>query len=198
MYRSSDEYDRMKKLAIAIIEDYGITADDYPLDVKALCSKMKINVVPYSAYEDEGVDLLLKKSIDGFNIPRSTAQEAVIMINDKYGTHLSPARISQTLGHEIKHIVEEDTDDSEDDLCDYFSKYLRCPIPLVLYMGIVSSLELISRFGISFEQATYVLSNIINRRAKYGDSFFEFEVELLRQLLGDSFDDSGVETIEKE
>ena len=197
MYRSSDEYDRMSKLAIAIIEDYGITAKDYPLDIDVLCKQMKINVVPYSAFPDDCIDLLLKKSKDGFNIPRSTKMEATILFNDKYGSHLTQARISQTKGHEIKHIAEEDTDDSEDDLCDYFSKYLRCPFPLVFYYDISTPLQMISMFGVSQEQAIYILSNVRNRKLKYGLGFFEYEIELLKQLLGSDFDEDTVEIIDK-
>ena len=191
MYRSSEEYDRMRELAIAIIEDYGITADFYPLDMDWLCRQMKINVVPYSAYESDEIDILLKKSPDGFNVPRSSEKEATIYFNDRFGKHTTPARISQTKGHEIKHILEGDVDDSEDDLCDYFSKYLRCPIPLVLYLGINTSSELMSMFGTSREQARYVLSNIKNRKQKYGDTLFDYEIDLLNQLLGNDFNQNN-------
>jgi hypothetical protein len=198
MYRDSEEYDRMAKLAISIIVDYGITAKDYPLDLDNLCRKMKINVVPYSAFEDEDpdfIDILLKKSKDGFFAPRSSKQEATIFFNDKYGDRLSPSRISQTKGHEIKHIVEEDEDDSDDNLCEYFSKYLRCPIPYVLYLGLESEIDIISRFSISYQQSEIVLSNIINRKRKYGNGYFRYEIELLESLLED-FNQNEVEIID--
>jgi len=198
MYRDSEEYDRMAKLAISIIVDYGITAKDYPLDLDNLCRKMKINVVPYSAFEDEDpdfIDILLKKSKDGFFAPRSSKQEATIFFNDKYGDRLSPSRISQTKGHEIKHIVEEDEDDSDDNLCEYFSKYLRCPIPYVLYLGLESEIDIISRFSISYQQSEIVLNNIINRKRKYGNGYFRYEIELLESLLED-FNQNEVEIID--
>lgn len=201
MYRSSEEYDRMAKLAISIIEDYGVTALDYPLDMDILCRRMKINIVPYSSYEgaDSGrIDLLMKKSKDGFCIPRSSKQEATIFFNDKYGDHLTPARISQTKGHEIKHIIEGDIDDSEDDLCDYFSKYLRCPFPYVFYLKLESAVDIIARFSISYEQAEYVLNNIISRRSKYGNGMFDYEIELLKSLLGKEFDEEEIQMIVKE
>ena len=190
MYRSSEEYDRMAKLAISIIEDYGVTALDYPLDMDILCRRMKINIVPYSSYEgaDSGrIDLLMKKSKDGFCIPRSSKQEATIFFNDKYGDHLTPARISQTQGHEIKHIIE-----------DYFSKYLRCPFPYVFYLKLESAVDIIARFSISYEQAEYVLNNIINRRSKYGNGMFDYEIELLKSLLGKEFDEEEIQRIVKE
>ena len=30
----------------------------------------------------------------------------------------------------------EENDDNDDKLCDFFSKYLRCPLPILLYLGI--------------------------------------------------------------
>ncbi len=114
-----------------------------------------INVVPYSAYaENSKLELLLKRSKDGFNVPGNTTQKATIYYNDKYGDYLTPARIAQTKGHELKHILEEDKDDNDDKLCDFFSKYLRCPLPILLYLGIV------------------------------GNKYYDYEVLLIKQILG--------------
>jgi len=194
MYRTSEEYDRMSKLAIAILVDYGIK--EFPLDMDDLCKKMKINLIPYSAYENKNVHVLLAKSHDGFNMPRSTESEATIFFNDKYGIS-NDAHICNTKGHEIKHIVEGDIDDSEDDLCEYFSKYLRCPIPYVLYLGIKTEMELISKFGLSSEQAGYVIKGLRNRIAKYGNGYFKYELELLQHLLGDKYDEKDFIVVEK-
>ena len=195
MYRTSEEYDRMAMLAIDILIDYGIK--DFPLDIYSLCKKMQINVIPYSAFEKDQRKLLVKKSIDGFNIPRSTKYEATAFINDSFlfGTI---QRKNHTVGHEIKHIVEEDKDDSEGDLCDYFSKYLRCPIPYVMHLGLTTKADIIAKFDISDEQAGYVLSGIENRKAKYGNGFFEYELNLLQHLLGEDFHKDDFRIIDKE
>lgn len=148
MYRTPEEYERMTDLAISIILDYDIRA--YPLDIFDLVDKMGFDLIPYSK-NDNKIGLLLKKSADGFNSPLSTAWAPTIVYNDKYGSNSTPTRISQTIGHEIKHILEGDVDDSEDDLCDYFSKYLRCPLPFVLYLGINSESDLVLKFNISNE-----------------------------------------------
>ncbi|MDO4941147.1 MAG: hypothetical protein Q4E33_05605 [Erysipelotrichaceae bacterium] len=186
MYPNRDEeYDRMRKLAISIILDYNITMDDYPLDMDKLCKRMGINVVPYSAYAEKSkFELFLKRSKDGFNVPRNTKHKATIYYNDKYGDHLTPARISQTKGHELKHILEEDKDDIDDKLCEYFSKYLRCPIPILLYLGIDTRQELISRFGISDEQAGYILTNVNRHKYKFNNKYYDYEVLLIKQILG--------------
>lgn len=193
--RSGEEYDRMAKLAIDILIDYRIK--DFPLDIYSLCKKMQINVISYSAYEGKEKRLLLKKSTDGFNIPMSTENDATIFINDD-PIYATPQRRSQTVGHEIKHIVEEDQDDSEDDLCEYFSKYLRCPIPYVMYLGLTTKVDIIAYFDISDEQAGYVLSGLENRKAKYGNAYFEYELDLLKHLLGENFPEEDFEVVEKE
>ncbi|MDY5727161.1 MAG: hypothetical protein SPK49_00915 [Erysipelotrichaceae bacterium] len=186
MYPNRDEeYDRMRHLALSVILDYNITIDDYPLDMDKLCKRMGINVVPYSAYaENSKLELLLKRSKDGFNVPGNTTQKATIYYNDKYGDYLTPARIAQTKGHELKHILEEDKDDNDDKLCDFFSKYLRCPLPILLYLGIVTRQELISKFGVSDEQAGYILTNVNRHKYKFGNKYYDYEVLLIKQILG--------------
>lgn len=191
MYRTHEEYERMVDLATSIIEDYGITANDYPLDMDKLYKKMRIQSIPYSAFDSnqETIALLMKRSADGFYVPRSSASDLTVYFNDQYADKPpTKQRISQTKAHELKHIFEEDSDDSEDDLCDYFGKYLRCPYPLVIYMGINNCVDLMAKFDLSAEQARYVLSN---RRNSNGKRFYRKEISLLRQLLGSLFDEEN-------
>ena len=177
MYRTGKEYDRIDRMALDILIDYGITS--FPLDMDNLCRKMNINIVPYSAY-GESVDLLLKKSRHGFSTHRTENDNPTIYYNDIFGNHLNDSNIASTKAHEIKHIVDNDLDDSEDDLADHFARQLRCPLPLVICWNINSINELISRFRISREQATYVLKSAKNRCLKYGRTFLPYEEEFLR------------------
>ncbi len=182
---SNEEYDRIRKLVISIIVDYNIDINDYPLDMDKLCKRMGINVVPYSAYDGkQTLALLLKRSKDGFNIPRNSKQKATIYYNDKYGDHLTPSRISQTKAHELKHILEEDKNDNDESLCDNFAKYLRYPLPLVLYLKINTRQELISKFGISDEQAKYILIQADRHKNKLQNKYYDYEVLLIKQILG--------------
>lgn len=191
MHRSGEEYNRMCQLAIDIIIDYDVTK--YPLDMDNLCKKMGFYLVPYSSFEKQK-ELLLKKSNDGFSSYDDPTKNPIIFFNDIYG-YISPARISNTKAHEIKHICERDVDDSEDDLCEYFSKYLRCPIPYVIYLGITDISEIISKFEVSYEQAVIIRNNVQNRVNKYENKYFEYEIPLLRQLLGDEFNEKKIEII---
>ena len=175
MYRKGKDYDRMAKLAISVIIDYGIK--DFPLDMENLCTRMGFKLVPYSLYEEKK-DLLMKKSKDGFFVMSKDCIFSIVY-NDRYGELWNEARKNQTLGHEIKHILDGDVDDSTDDLCEYFSKYLRCPIPYVIYKGYDSSFELVRDFGISYEQARIVMSNVQNRKRKYGKSILDMNLSYL-------------------
>ncbi|MBQ9046675.1 MAG: hypothetical protein IJ120_02135 [Solobacterium sp.] len=186
MHRPGEDYDRIDRLARNILIDYGITR--FPLDMFDLCKKMGFIVVPYSSYEknEEALQLLLKKSKDGFYFPACNGMPPQIIYNDKYGDHLTPARIQSTLGHEIKHILEEDTTDEEDDLCDHFARYLRCPIPIVIHLGLSTEMELISYFQISSTQAQITLSSVWNRTCTYGNQIFPDEKELLETFIDTS------------
>ena len=190
MYRTGNEYNRMCKQAIDIMIDYDIRA--YPLNMFDLCGKMGINLVAYSSYEDSNEqELLMKKSKDGLSNYDDPTLRPTIYYNDSQ----IPPRISHTLGHEIKHIIERDKDDSEDDLCDYFSKYLRCPLPYVIYLNISDIAEIISKFKISYEQATYIVKSAQNRVSSYGRAYFEYEIPLLKQLLGEKYDEKKIKII---
>lgn len=183
MYRSGDQYDRVDEIARNILVDYKVC--NFPLDLIELAKRMGFNVIPYSAYEGlQDFPLLFKKSKDGFSDPYCIGKVPTIFYNDKYGDHLTPARIQSTIGHEIKHIVEGDQDDSEDDLCDHFSRYLRCPIPYVIYKRYETVAELISDFGISAKQANITLKAMRKRLSSYGDTIFPEEQELIDMILG--------------
>lgn len=63
MYRQPFEYERIDKLAIDIYVDYEL--NEFPIDANSLCKRMGINLVPYSAYEDENRNILYKESTEG-------------------------------------------------------------------------------------------------------------------------------------
>ncbi|MBR2556554.1 MAG: hypothetical protein IKE94_17035 [Aeriscardovia sp.] len=182
MRRSGEEYERLDGLAREILVDYQVSS--FPLDLLWLSKRMGFDVVPYSAYEGSAnFPLLLKRSKDGFSYPAGIGKVPTIFYNDKYGDNLTPARIQSTIGHEIKHLIDGDEDDSEDDLCDHFARYLRCPIPYVIIKGYSTPTELISHFGISAEQAVNTLKQVRARVRFYGDRIFDNEKEFIDCIL---------------
>ena len=114
MRRSGEEYERLDGLAREILVDYQVSS--FPLDLLWLSKRMGFDVVPYSAYEGSAnFPLLLKRSKDGFSYPAGIGKVPTIFYNDKYGDNLTPARIQSTIGHEIKHLIDGDEDDSDAD-----------------------------------------------------------------------------------
>lgn len=181
MYRKGKEYDRMAQLVIQLYLDYDLKG--FPLNEKELCQKLGIALVPYSEYELEDRKVLLARSEYGFFVPLSIKNRTPPMIfyND---TISSSGCIRQTIFHEVKHYIDEDSmgDPADDDLADYFGKYLACPIPYLLVNNISSQSEIISIFGASSQMASYIVRNLENRIHKYGTSIFEYEVPLVKHL----------------
>lgn len=54
----------------------------------------------------------------------------------------------------------------------------------MLYLGIVTRQELISKFGVSDEQAGYILTNVNRHKYKFGNKYYDYEVLLIKQILG--------------
>lgn len=182
MRRMREEYERIDQLVRDILVDYQVSS--FPLDLLWLSKRMGFDVVPYSAYDGlPNFPLLLKRSKDGFSYPAGIGKVPTIFYNDKYETNSTPARIQSTIGHELKHLIDGDEDDSEDDLCDHFARYLRCPVPYVIIKGYNTSTELISHFGISAEQAGYTLKQVRARVRCYGNHIFENEEEFIDFIL---------------
>ncbi|MDX5066788.1 hypothetical protein SD927_00055 [Lactobacillus iners] len=82
MYRSGIEYDKLDKLIYSIYVDYNIQS--FPIDEKDLCRKMKIALVPYSAFSDEAKKLLQKKSNHAFFVKESKENPPTIYYNDTF------------------------------------------------------------------------------------------------------------------
>ena len=185
MYRRGKEYDRMAQLAIQLYLDYNIT--EFPINPLKLCDKLGIILVPYSAFSVEEQELLLKRSEYAFFVPMSLETQPMIFYNDMIS---SEGCIRLSIFHEIKHFVDEDdTEDPEDDdLADYFGKYLACPVPYLVIFGINNPMEIVSKFGLSFKASGYLAQNVDNRRKKYGDKLFPYEKPLIKHLLSNAYD----------
>ena len=181
MYRKGKEYDRMAQLVIQLYLDYDLKG--FPVNEKELCQKLGIALVPYSEYESGDKKILLTRSEYGFFVPLSikNGSPPIIFYNDSIS---SSGCIRQTIFHEIKHYIDEDSleDPEDDDLADYFAKYLACPIPYLVANNIKSQNEIISIFGVSNQMAGYIVRNLENRIQKYGTRIFEYEVPLIKHL----------------
>ena len=177
MYRSGSEYDKLDKLIYSIYDDYNI--DKFPIDAKELCRKMKIALVPYSAFSDEAKKLLHKKSKHAFFVKESKENPPTIYYNDLFE---SEGAIRLSIFHEIGHYICEDEDDSKDDLADYFARHFMCPIAYLMLKGIESANEIVAFCGVSFEAARNASANITSRNKKFGFKLFSHEEEFIKKI----------------
>ncbi|MCQ2488156.1 MAG: toxin [Clostridia bacterium] len=178
MYRSNGNiYDKLDSLAISLYVDYSI--NQFPINEKELCNKIGVSLVPYSAYEGKNRDLFLKRSKEGFLSYGINKLNPVIFYND--GNDAIYGNIRQTIFHEIKHFMCEDSENDEidDDLAEHFGRYLACPTPYLIWKNITDVNEIISTFGVSATIANYVSSSVKNRINKYGHKIFDYEQPLI-------------------
>ncbi len=184
MYWGGNDYDKMAQLVIDIYIDYNITS--FPIDEKDICRKLGLKLVPYSSYTVEDRALLMIKSSDAFFSPKTKCTPPTIFYNDMVE---SKERQRYSIFHEIKHYVNNDPDDSQynDDMADYFARYIMCPVPYLIKANINDELTLISDHGVSYEAARYAIKNVRKRRERYGDKIFEYEQPLIELLSTNSF-----------
>lgn len=177
MYRNSEAYDEIAKIVIGIYEDYNITS--FPVIAYELCKIMGIKLVPYSQVPLD----ITKISDDAFLVPPSIEFAPKIYFNDKIQ---STERIRFSIFHEIKHYVCNEYDNScrDEDMTNYFARYIMCPIPYLIHKNIQDEPTIRSKFDVCYMVACNVKCNVINRRDKYGDKIFDYEVPLMKQLLG--------------
>ena len=190
----NSDYEKMAKLSIDIYLDYNI--NHFPVDAYVVANKMGFKISYYSDYTEEKRNAFLKFSEDGTNLPLSNdpMHTKNIIINDKIDSH---ARKHATIFHEIKHIVNHDQDESpyNESMADFFARYMRCPTPYLVYKNINSSMIIQLTFGVSTQMAEIALNNVQQRIKKYGHGIFDYELPLLKQLLGDDYDKSSIEII---
>lgn len=181
MYRNGKEYDQIAQLAIQLYLDYDLKG--FPLDEREVCQKLGITLKAYSEYTAEQQQILEQRSHYGFFVPLSIKDGTppTIFYNDTIG---SRGCQRQTILHEIKHYVSEDAEDdpSDDDLAEYFGKYIACPIPYLIACNITSQQEIMKRFNVSYQMAGYIAKHVHNRIKRYGYRLFDYELPLIYHL----------------
>ena len=184
MYRSGNDYNKMAQLVIDIYLDYNITS--FPIDEKELCRRLGVKLVSYSEYPEKAQLLFQKKSLDAFFTATTKNTPPTIFCNDK---NRNRERQRYSIFHEIKHFVNNDIEDNDynNNMADYFARYIMCPIPYLIKSNINDETTLISDHGVGYEAAIYAITNVRNRRAKHGDKIFDYEQPLIDLLFPDIF-----------
>ncbi len=187
MYRHGKYYDDIAKLVGDIYIDYDIK--DFPIDVKAVCNKLGIVLVPYSEYNNEEKGLLLKKSASGFYVPPTGESPPMVFYNNDISVVGSYGNMRRNILHEVFHYINGDTSEipDNDDLADYFGKYFLAPISYLIAMEIENPNEIIGKFEVDSTMAGFIIKNINNRKKKYGNKIFDYEKPLLQHIFGDLY-----------
>lgn len=194
MYRDPSDYDEMAKLAIAVRVDYQL--NEMPLDMEKVCQKIGIPLIAYSDLEEEKQKFLIKIRKNGFYQPPTCLGGPAIFYNDFIS---SKGKQRYTIGHELKHYVNNDKEESKkaEDMAEYWSKYFIAPSPYWIYYRITDTNEIMTKSGLSEEAASYVKKGLRNRIKKFGYKFFNYEIPLLELMVPD-FKIENVEIVNKE
>lgn len=173
--RKPCEYERVDKIAIDIYVDYEINF--FPIDYKLLCKKMGIILYPYSKCEINYREILYKESSEGSLHYGADSLKPIIFYND--GSDSIYGNLRQTVLHEIKHFVDEDSDDSDDDLAEHFGRYMSCPTPYLIWNDITDIKEISKKFDVSTTVAKNVSNSVKNRIKVYGHKIFSYEKPMI-------------------
>ncbi len=184
---SKKQYDKMTRLALDVLSDYGFFR--FPLDVFALAKKIGMRLIPYSALTFEQY-MTLYHEYDmklGFTI---SCPEKGYIIYDTYYNDVDLREPTQrfTIAHEIKHVVagdllKRDLTENDEALADFFAKSLLAPQAIIVQEGLGSPEEYVKRFRISQQSAEYCYSATENRKSAFGETFlFDYEREFLERV----------------
>ena len=179
-YKLDDEtYEYIKEVACYVISHYRIKC--IPISGFEIATKLRISLVPYSSLNEEGRNVALKVSKDGFSYTDSIKE--MIFYND---TDFSYKRLNMTILHEVGHILLDHNGNNsiqEEAEANFFAKYIIAP-PLLVYMIHPKSyLDIYNNFDISKEaskysfnyfQCWYKIHNCFNNNYK------DYEIQILK------------------
>lgn len=181
---SPEEYNSLEKKAMSLLLDYGFI--HFPIDI-FLLGKIAFDVtfIKYSELEKEKREYILsqRELEDSFTIFEHWSDESItykIYYNDSKNYY----RQRYSIGHELKHIIYEEENPTEEDEegADYFAKSLIAPKCLIIRKELESSEEIVSEFELGPEPSTYLFNTIQKRLKKYGRELFKFEAEFIEEL----------------
>ena len=174
--RSREEYDSIVDVIIQIYIDYDFTL---PLDLKMVCTRLGVTLIPFSECGTKRFSF--NTQLKGFYIRGTSDSPPTIYYRDCL---ISRGTSRFTIAHELKHYVfnESSEDEADDELADYFARYILCPIPYLIVKGVTTADEIESHCIVSATAARNAASNILNRQKAYGFKIFDNEIPLLEHL----------------
>ncbi len=188
----ANRYDELDRTALQILMDY--SDGEFPIDLRKLCEKLRIKLIPYSALKRSKLSEI--KSItkngelgDGFTVilpkPDSNGYIAYTYYNDDKKAIISDKRANFTIAHEIKHVIFRETDptDAEEKEADHFARYLLAPTPLLIIGKYEKTSDIQIKFGLTKSAASNALDAKNNRVKAHGNSLFKYESDFIDWFL---------------
>lgn len=139
---------------------------EFGFDLKQVCNKLGINLIPYSLFENQ--NFLLKYDEDGFNCINPINNKIEIYYNDSI---IPKQRINFTIPHEIGHIAlnhnctfQNETAQQNKE-ANIFAREFYCPEAFIIHYNLNSISDLMSSFNIT-RGYTEVLIDKVRKRSK--------------------------------
>lgn len=156
--------DEIIEVVCDIYEEFQIS--EFGFDLKKLIKDMGINLIPYSAFNDNTI--LKKIDEDGFYLINPVNNRIEIYYNDQI---FPKGRIKFTLPHELGHICMGHGTKSgyetsiQKNEANIFANELYCPQAFMIYYRLRTKNDLISIFGITNSYAETLLSKLKQRKS---------------------------------
>lgn len=187
---------RYDEIACAVLEMYEKTnACVMPLPVFDIANSLGCSLVPYRAYQQRFIDILLAASQDAFTMQFSGSSTPVILYNDRR----IPTRINYSIMHELGHISLGHKEPSllAEKEANYFAGVALCPVALLIHYNLTDARKVSELFNVSDEFARNRLraaknrleSGHMNLKKGYDRAFIErfqfnrtFQLELFKDF----------------
>ena len=151
----------IERIFVEFIEDFGIR--EYPICIQTVANAAGIELVPYSALDEETLSLAHSLSRDAFNLSSFDYSMCKIAYNDN---PLYRKRSRFSCAHEIGHILLEHgpNDYGREREADYLGGYMLIPHPLLLKFN--SRYGVAEKFDTSDDCASYAVDQALVRKAE--------------------------------
>ena len=187
-----NRYDELDIKALQILMDYSNA--HFPLDLHYLCEKLRIKLIPYSSLPKgklEEINAIATNGElkDGCSIllghPDPDGYIAYTYYNDNIKDVMIQERIWFTISHEIKHVVYNETNptDEEETEASHFARMLLAPTCVLIVGKYDNQDDIINKFKLPKSASNNALKAKNNRVEKHGESMFDYEVDFIEWFL---------------
>ena len=170
----NDRYEEIKDIVANLFEENEVLC--VPVSGFELGHNMNIKIIPYSSYVDKIINLLMKKSQDGFFVESEDGYRIYYNDKKKY------TRVNYTIMHEIGHIVlghSEESDLAEAE-ANFFAKFALAPPVLIHKLGANSPQAVAEKFDLGIQFASYAYGYYLKWQRYRKFDYTSYELKILK------------------